>query len=66
MFDLLGTERKIQAMKDARKRALELRDMAFETTLQSNNFLRRLGVMNEKEYWKWRLPFDMQRYGITM
>ena len=53
-------------IKEKRERNAELRDMAFQTVLNGQNLMREFGLISTEEYYKWRLPFDCERYGIDL
>lgn len=62
MFGIKGLA---EYYKEKRKTDAELRDLAFDTVKSSNEFLFKvMKKTGSKEYWDWRLDFDMKRYGI--
>jgi len=66
-MDIFGIDRKIAAMKEADERRERLRNLAFDTIKDSQEFLFKiLGQKGSKEYWDWRLDFDLKRYNIKL
>jgi len=64
MFDLFGTQKRTEEAQRVRERNCQLRDKVFEHILQGQNLMRELGVITTKEYYEWRLPFDLERYNL--
>ena len=60
----IPTKKDWDELKEMRERNALLRDKVFEVIFQSQNYMKDLGLLTTKEYWKWRLDFDKQRYGI--
>ena len=43
----------------------ELRNLAYQTVLNGQDFAKRMGIISSEDYWKWRLPFDLDRYELS-
>lgn len=60
----LATKKDWDHLHEKRERRDSILDAVFETVLRSQNQFRKMGMMSESEYLKWRLEFDMQRYDL--
>lgn len=61
-----GTETEKREMKERIEKQKELREMAYKTVSDSTEYLHKiLGTHGSKEYWDWRIKFDMERYQVT-
>lgn len=65
-MDFFGIDRMVRDMKEQDKKREELREMAFQVVGDSQKFLKKIGVISEKEYWEWRLPFDLKHYSVPI
>lgn len=65
MFDLFGVGKLTEGIKETRDMKYILREKVFNQVESSNEFLFKiLNKKNSKEYWDWRLDFDMRKYRI--
>ena len=64
MFDFFDIKRNKERAEEDRKRKIEFRDRVYENILQGQSFMLKIRAISRADYWKWRLPFDLERYNL--